>query len=83
VASLLARLVGEGHRTVVAASHDLTFAALVADRVVALTAGRTVAGGSPGEILRPEVLADLFGSRFRLVGSGPRPIPVLTLEDEA
>jgi len=83
VASLLARLVRDGHRTVVAASHDLTFAALVADRVVGLAAGRVVAAGSPAEILRPEVLGDLFASRFRLVGSGPRPIPVLTLEDGA
>lgn len=88
VVELLARIAHRGERTVVAASHDLTFAALVADRVVALAAGGVVADGPPREILRPEVLEDLFASRFRLVGDGRRPIPVLDLdlagaEDEA
>lgn len=80
VASLLARLARDGARTVVAATHDLTFAALVADRLVTLAGGRVTADGSPREILRPEVLEELFGSRFRLVGGADRPIPVLELE---
>jgi len=83
VASLLARLARRGDRTVVAASHDLTFAALVADRLVALAGGRVVADGTPAEILRPEVLEGLFGSRFEIVGSAERPVPVLRLEGEA
>ncbi|HMB52125.1 MAG TPA: ABC transporter ATP-binding protein [Thermoanaerobaculia bacterium] len=82
VASLLARLARGGDRTVVAASHDLTFAALVADRLVALAEGRIVADGTPAEILRPEVLESLFGSRFELVGSAERPVPVLVLDGE-
>ena len=64
-----------------AATHDLTFAALVADRLVALAAGRVAAIGTPAEILRPAVLEELFASRFRLVGDAARPIPVLSLED--
>ena len=39
------------------------------------------AAGSVAEILRPTVLEELFGSRFRLVGGPERPIPVLTLEE--
>lgn len=83
VASLLARLVREGERTVVAASHDLPFAALVADRLLALAGGAVAAAGTPAEILRPPVLEELFGSRFDLVGSAARPVPVLRLEEWA
>jgi iron complex transport system ATP-binding protein len=79
VASLLADLVAGGGHTVLAASHDLTFAALVADRVVGLAAGRVAAAGTPREILHPEVLARLFGARFDLAGSPERPVPVLRL----
>jgi len=81
VVSLLARIARGTARTVVAATHDLTFAALVADRLVALAAGRVAAIGTPAEILRPAVLEELFASRFRLVGDAARPIPVLSLED--
>jgi iron complex transport system ATP-binding protein len=81
VVSLLARIARGSARTVVAATHDLVFAALVADRLVALAGGRVAAAGTPAEILRPAVLEDLFGSRFRLVGDAARPIPVLTLEE--
>lgn len=80
VASLLARIARTGHRTVLAATHDLVFAALVADRVVALADGRVAADGPPGEILRPELLGELFGARFELVGAGGRPVPVLRIE---
>ncbi|HEX2255005.1 MAG TPA: ABC transporter ATP-binding protein [Thermoanaerobaculia bacterium] len=79
VAALLADLVAGGGHTVLAASHDLTFAALVADRVVGLAAGRVAATGTPREILHPEVLARLFGARFDLAGSLERPVPVLRL----
>ena len=81
VASLLADLVAGGDHTVLAASHDLTFAALVADRVVGLAAGRVAAAGTPREILHPDVLARLFGARFDLAGSPERPVPVLRLGD--
>ena len=81
VVELLARLARGSERTVVAATHDLTFAALVADRLVALAGGRVTAIGTPAEILRSEVLEELFGSRFRLVGDAARPIPVLRLEE--
>lgn len=81
VASLLARIASEGHRTVVAATHDLVFAALVADRVVALADGRIAADGPPAEILTPELLGELFGARFELAGRGARPVPVLRIGD--
>ena len=81
VASLLARIARAGHRTVLAATHDLVFAALVADRVVALSGGRIAADGPPADILRPALLGELFGARFELAGGGARPVPVLRIED--
>jgi len=80
VASLLARIARSGHRTVLAATHDLAFAAVVAERVVALADGRVAADGPPSEILRPELLGELFGARFELAGGGARPVPVLRIE---
>ncbi len=82
VVALLARIARSGERTVVAATHDLTFAALVADRLVAISEGGVAASGTPREILRPEILEELFASRFRLVGDAGRPIPVLDLDEE-
>lgn len=47
-------------RTVVLVVHDLNFAAAYADRIVALSGGRIAAAGTPEEIMRPEVLSEVF-----------------------
>jgi iron complex transport system ATP-binding protein len=52
-----------GGAIVVAALHDLTQAARIADRVTVLEAGRAVTTGSPAEALTPEVLARVWGVR--------------------
>ena len=51
----------ERELTVVSAIHDLTLAGQFADRLLLMDAGRTVADGSPKEVLREDVLAPLFG----------------------
>jgi len=48
-------------RTVIVVLHDVNHAAVYADRIVAMKAGRIVADGAPAEVLRPDVLADVFG----------------------
>lgn len=58
---LVDRLRREGGLGVVAAMHDLTLAGMYADRIVLLDGGRLVAGGAPAEVLRAEVLAELYG----------------------
>ena len=60
--------------TTVAALHDLDLAARYCDRVVVLDAGRVVAGGTPVEVLTPELIAEVFGVRCRcdLVDNGQR-----------
>ncbi|MFE8934917.1 ABC transporter ATP-binding protein [Micrococcus luteus] len=52
---------GEGRATVVAVLHELNLAARSADHIVAMAAGRVVAQGTPGKVIVPEVLAEVFG----------------------
>ena len=52
---------GGGRATVVAVLHELNLAARSADHIVAMAAGRVVAQGPPGEVIVPEVLAEVFG----------------------
>lgn len=56
----LARRMAEDGCAVVCVLHDLNLAAQYADRLVVLRAGRIVAEGPPAEVLRVELLADVF-----------------------
>ncbi len=69
----------QGGRTVLLATHDLNFASLVADRILALREGRILASGPPARLLRPELLGELFGAPFEIVRGGERPVTVLDL----
>jgi iron complex transport system ATP-binding protein len=53
--------------TLVAAMHDLTLAALYADRVLLLAEGRIVAEGTPAEVLTESALAEHYGASVRVV----------------
>jgi len=53
--------------TLVAAMHDLTLAALYADRVLLLDEGRVVADGLPADVLTEEALAEHYGALVRVV----------------
>ena len=78
IAALLQGLAGD--HTVLTATHELNFASLVADRILGLRAGRAVALGPPAEVLREEVLMELFEAPFETVRGGERPVTVLGLE---
>ena len=60
VAKLLRSLADEGY-AVLLVVHDLSLAAAVADRVVVLSEGRTVADGPPLETLSKQRLANVWG----------------------
>ncbi|WP_067542422.1 ABC transporter ATP-binding protein [Nocardia crassostreae] len=47
-------------RTIVAVLHDLNLAARYAENLIAMKDGRVVAQGSPAQIVRPEVVAEVF-----------------------
>jgi iron complex transport system ATP-binding protein len=78
IAALLQRLAGD--HTVITATHELNFASLVADRILGLRDGRVLALGPPAEVLRREVLMELFEAPFETVRGGERPVTVLGLE---
>jgi iron complex transport system ATP-binding protein len=79
LATLLLRLKEGTDHTVVLATHDLNLASLLGDRLLALSAGKALATGTPAEILRPELLERLFRARFEIVRGGERPVTVLDL----
>lgn len=53
--------------TVVAVLHEIDHAARFAERVVALHGGRVHADGPPGQVITPELLAEVFGVAGRVV----------------
>jgi iron complex transport system ATP-binding protein len=60
LARMLRGLVSDG-LSVLLVVHDLGLAAAVADQVVVMAGGRTVAAGSPEDVLDAGVLADVWG----------------------
>jgi iron complex transport system ATP-binding protein len=58
--ALLERLCRDRGLTVLVVSHDLNLAARHCDRLVLLRAGTIAADGAPAEVLRPDVLRDVY-----------------------
>ncbi len=56
----LRRAADELGKTVVLVLHDINFASSYADRIVAMRQGRIVRHGTPAELIRPDVLGDLY-----------------------
>jgi iron complex transport system ATP-binding protein len=63
----LLALVAELPVTAIVALHDLNLAAMFCDTVLVLNGGRAVAGGTPDEVLTPELIADVYGVRARVI----------------
>ncbi|OYD67060.1 ABC transporter ATP-binding protein [Rhodococcus sp. OK302] len=65
--------------TVIAAMHDLTLAGQYGQRIVLLNQGRVVADGTPSEVLRADLLGDVYGARVEVLDrpSGPVVVPIL------
>lgn len=61
VLALVRRLSLERSLGVVVVLHDVNMAARYCDEILALGGGRLVARGSPAEIMRPEMLARIYG----------------------
>jgi iron complex transport system ATP-binding protein len=60
IARILRGLADEG-LSVLLVVHDLALAAAVADRVVVMAGGRSVAAGEPGDVLEPGRLREVWG----------------------
>ena len=48
-------------KAVIAVVHDLTLAAHYCNRLIVLKAGRLIAEGAPSDVLRPELLREVYG----------------------
>lgn len=54
-------------KTIVLVVHDVNFASAYADRIIALADGQLVASGTPEEIMRPDVLEQVFGTEVEVL----------------
>jgi iron complex transport system ATP-binding protein len=57
--------------------HDLNLAAAHADRIAVVQGGRVVADGPPAEVLRPDLLASVFGLPMLVVPDARLPHPLV------
>jgi iron complex transport system ATP-binding protein len=71
VYALLRSLAREHHRAILCVSHDLNLSAAFCDRLMLLAAGRVRAIGAPEEVLREEILHDVFGCPALRVADNP------------
>lgn len=77
--SMMRRLRGaadELGRTVVLVLHDINFASCWSDRIVAMRDGAVVHQGTPQEIMRPDVLHDVYGMDIQVEEVGGRRIGI-------
>ncbi len=61
VLSLMRTIARQQGKAIVSVVHDLTLAGQYCDRLVMLRAGSVIATGTPDEVLRPDLLADVYG----------------------
>jgi cobalamin transport system ATP-binding protein len=76
---LVDRLRADRGLTVVCAMHDLTLAALYADRLLLLDRGRLVAGGGATEVLTQALIREHYDADVAVIGvpdAGPVVVPV-------
>ncbi|MFI1461228.1 ABC transporter ATP-binding protein [Nocardia carnea] len=64
---LIVRMNREHHRTVVMVLHDISLAARYSDHLVAMKSGAIVTQGPPAEVVRPEILHDVFGLTAQVI----------------
>ena len=63
----LMKLVKDLNVTVISAIHDLNIAAMFCDKLYVLRRGEIVAEGTPGEVLRPEFLREIYHVETEIV----------------
>ncbi|MCC2594576.1 ATP-binding cassette domain-containing protein [Tessaracoccus sp. OS52] len=69
----LKRAADELGRTIIIVLHDINFAAAYSDHICAVKDGRIARFGSPEEIMRDEVLTDIFNTEVSVVRTPGRP----------
>ena len=63
---LLRRMAHDLGKTVVLVIHDINFASCYSDRIMAMKDGALLRHGTPEQIMRPEVLREIYGIDIRV-----------------
>jgi iron complex transport system ATP-binding protein len=71
---LVRRMADELGKRVVTVLHDINFAATWADRIVAMRDGRVVADAPARDVMRPDVLEDVYGTTVDVREIDGRPV---------
>lgn len=66
VFALLEELNAKHGLTVIVVSHDINLAALYCPRIVVLAGGRIAADGAPGELMKEELLREIYGAPVKV-----------------
>jgi iron complex transport system ATP-binding protein len=77
IRELLVRLNQESGVAIVAVTHDVNRAVLDSDRMVAIREGAVVFCGTPAEIMRRQVLQEIYATSFLLVDHPHAELPVI------
>lgn len=64
VMRLLRSLADEHRKSIVLVLHDINYASIYSDRIIAMRDGRIVSDGTPAEVITPAVLEEVFGVPF-------------------
>ena len=64
------QLVDELNKTIVTVVHDVNFAAAYADNIIAMKDGQLFQAGSVDDIMKKDVLDELFGMDIQVVENG-------------
>jgi iron complex transport system ATP-binding protein len=63
-------------RTILTVMHDINFAAKYSDRICAMKNGQIAAFGTVQEIMKPEILSDIFETNIEIIEGPYGPIAV-------
>lgn len=76
------RRIADDGKSVVAVLHDLNAAAHYADRIILLTGGRIRVEGAPRDVLRPDLLSEVYGQPMIVQDHPTRDCPLVLTTDE-
>lgn len=77
---MMRRLAHDWEMAVVCVSHDINMAARFADELMLMRQGQIVAAGPPGEVVRKEVLQQVYGVTIDLVQLSGSPVPLVVAQ---
>ncbi len=80
VFELLARLNREHGLTVLAISHDVNVCAEYCRRLMVLRAGRLVGDGTPGELVTPALICDVYGAAVSVLANPTSGAPLIAVD---